>query len=339
MVLDRIVDNFFAETEQVAFCTQNVVPGHRLHQRPAAPGPQLLVPRHAAQAARRPELHPHPGQRAEVPGRPLPAGRPHGDDQPGRSGQLRAQLGDRRDAGPARGPDRGFTTFPRRAGRRSSASGRSASPTTTARRASSSSARRRSSRPTSSTRSCSSCPRSRTRRSARGWSPTCATSTRPSPRRSPTDSAWHCPPPATPASRPITDLPASPALSILANGPRRFAGRKVGALVTDGTDADVLAALRAAIEAEGAVLELVAPKIGGVTLSDGTPVPAKQKIDGGPSVLYDAVAVLRVGRRRGRPRQRMPRPRTSSPTPTPTASSSATSKPRRDCSRRPASPT
>ena len=27
LVLDRIVDNFFAETEQVAFCTQNIVPG------------------------------------------------------------------------------------------------------------------------------------------------------------------------------------------------------------------------------------------------------------------------------------------------------------------------
>ena len=27
MVLDRMVDNFFAETEQVAFCTQNIVPG------------------------------------------------------------------------------------------------------------------------------------------------------------------------------------------------------------------------------------------------------------------------------------------------------------------------
>ena len=27
MKLDRAVENFFAETEQVAFCTQNVVPG------------------------------------------------------------------------------------------------------------------------------------------------------------------------------------------------------------------------------------------------------------------------------------------------------------------------
>ena len=27
LVLDRCVDNFFAETEQVAFCTNNIVPG------------------------------------------------------------------------------------------------------------------------------------------------------------------------------------------------------------------------------------------------------------------------------------------------------------------------
>ena len=157
LVLDRTVDNFFAETEQVAFCTQNVVPGHRLHQRPAAAGPQLLLPRHPAQAPRRAELHPPAGQRAEVPGGPLPAGRPHGVRQPGRPGQLRAQLVVRRRRRAPRGPDRrlphlrrGPSTAP------SSGSAPSASPTTTARPASSTSARRRSSRPTSSTPSCSS---------------------------------------------------------------------------------------------------------------------------------------------------------------------------------------
>ena len=40
------------------------------------------------------------------------------------------------------------------------------------------------------------------------------------------------------------------------------------------------------------MVEVIAPKIAGVTLSDGTAVPAKQKIDGGPSVLYDAVALI-----------------------------------------------
>jgi len=51
-------------------------------------------------------------------------------------------------------------------------------------------------------------------------------------------------------------------------------------------------ALVKAVDKEGAVYEVIAPKIGGVTLSDGTAVAAKQKIDGGPSVLYDAVAVV-----------------------------------------------
>ena len=36
MVLNRNPDNFFAETEQVAFCAAHIVPGPRLHQRSAA---------------------------------------------------------------------------------------------------------------------------------------------------------------------------------------------------------------------------------------------------------------------------------------------------------------
>ncbi|MGY2048363.1 catalase [Methylobacterium sp. JK268] len=100
-------------------------------------------------------------------------------------------------------------------------------------------------------------------------------------------------PPAAPPARPVvTDLPPSPALSILLNGPKAFTGRKVGALVTDGVDAALLAALREAVEAAGAMLELVAPAIGGVTASDGSHHPAQQKVNGGPSVLYDAVALL-----------------------------------------------
>ena len=137
---------------------------HRLHQRPAAPGPQLLVPGHAAQAPRWAELHPPAGERAEVPGRPLPAGRPHGLRQSGRSDQLRTQQGD---WGDARDHARIRSADSRRSRptsrERSNASGRSASPTTTARPANSSSARPRPNRRTSSTDSCSSCQRSKTR--------------------------------------------------------------------------------------------------------------------------------------------------------------------------------
>ncbi|MCT8002073.1 catalase [Sphingomonas sanguinis] len=94
------------------------------------------------------------------------------------------------------------------------------------------------------------------------------------------------------AAKPTLDLSASPKLSILANGPKSFAGRKMGLLLTDGSSADLFKGLTKALDAEGGLWEVVAPKIGGVTLDDGTKVAAKQKIDGGPSVLYDAVAVL-----------------------------------------------
>jgi catalase len=100
------------------------------------------------------------------------------------------------------------------------------------------------------------------------------------------------PEPATPAVEPRTDLPPSDALSILKKGPDSFAGRKLGVLVTDGTDAVVLEAVRAAVTEVGAVLETIAPVVGGVTLSDGSVLAADQMIDGGPSVLYDAVVLL-----------------------------------------------
>lgn len=100
------------------------------------------------------------------------------------------------------------------------------------------------------------------------------------------------PPAAQPARKPINGLPPSDALSIVKNGPGSFQGRKLGILMTDGADAALFAALTSACEKEGTQFEVIAPKIGGVTLSDRRKIPAQQKIDGGPSVLYDAVAVL-----------------------------------------------
>ena len=100
------------------------------------------------------------------------------------------------------------------------------------------------------------------------------------------------PKPAAAAQPTRDDLPASAALSIVERGPERFEGRKLGILATDGADAALFTALTAAVTKAGGVFEVIAPKIAGVTLSSGDLVPAKQKIDGGPSVLYDAVALL-----------------------------------------------
>ncbi|MBN9074692.1 MAG: catalase HPII [Rhizobiales bacterium 65-79] len=100
------------------------------------------------------------------------------------------------------------------------------------------------------------------------------------------------PEPADAAVAPRDDLEPSPALSIIENGPDRFAGRKVGVLVSPGADAALLKKLQTAIEKEGAVMEVVAPKVGGVEAADGSWIEGRHMIDGGPSVLFDAVALV-----------------------------------------------
>lgn len=87
------------------------------------------------------------------------------------------------------------------------------------------------------------------------------------------------------------DLPTSAALSILAKTTPTLKGRSVGCLVTDGTDATLLASVRDAVLGEGAKFLVVAPTVGGVTLSDGTTQAADYQLAGGPSVLFDAVVI------------------------------------------------
>ena len=100
-------------------------------------------------------------------------------------------------------------------------------------------------------------------------------------------------PKAADAAKPTRqDLEKSPALSIILNGPKSFKGRKLGVLVTDGVDREIFDWLKSALEKEGAMLEIIAPKVGGVEASDGSWIEAAQKLEGGPSVLYDAVALL-----------------------------------------------
>ncbi len=100
------------------------------------------------------------------------------------------------------------------------------------------------------------------------------------------------PVPAKAAVETRTDLPPSDLLSIAKTAKGNFEGRKLGILVTDGAEAAIVTALIDAVTTAKAVYEIVTPKVGGATLDDGTLVEGKQKIDGGPSVLYDAVALI-----------------------------------------------
>ena len=88
------------------------------------------------------------------------------------------------------------------------------------------------------------------------------------------------------------NMDLSPALRIVGKYPESLLGRSVAILVTDGADAKLVKAIRKAAEDEGATVKIVAPKIGGVTLKDGSKLKADGQLAGTPSVLFDAVALV-----------------------------------------------
>ena len=99
-------------------------------------------------------------------------------------------------------------------------------------------------------------------------------------------------PPAPPAARPVMTPSPSPALQILGKMKDTLEGRAVGILVADGSDAKAVAALQKAVTSAGAKVKIVAPKVGGATLSDGALLAADGQLAGTPSVFFDAVAIV-----------------------------------------------
>ncbi|MBB4101308.1 catalase [Sphingomonas kyeonggiensis] len=99
------------------------------------------------------------------------------------------------------------------------------------------------------------------------------------------------PPKATAAREPVEIAP-SDALSIQKNMKDTLEGRAIGVLIADGTDAADLSTLIGAIEKAKAKAVIVAPKVGGATLSDGKVQKADGQLAGTPSQIFDAVAVV-----------------------------------------------
>lgn len=99
-------------------------------------------------------------------------------------------------------------------------------------------------------------------------------------------------PPAPPAAVAPTDMPLSPALQLIGKMKDTLQGRTVGILIHDGSDAAAIKAVRKAAEAAGATVKIVAPKLGGAKLSDGKQLAADGQLAGTPSIVFDAVAVL-----------------------------------------------
>jgi catalase len=95
-----------------------------------------------------------------------------------------------------------------------------------------------------------------------------------------------------PTAAPVLDLDLSPAVQILGKMKHTLKGRSVGILIADGSDGAVIRKIRKAALAEGASVKIVAPKVGGAKLADGSIQEADGQLAGTPSVIFDAVAVL-----------------------------------------------
>lgn len=291
LVLDRTVDNFFAETEQVAFCTQNVVPGIGFTNDPLLQGRNFSYLDTQLKRLGSPNFTFLP---VNAPRCPMAHFQQDGHmamkNPVGRANYEPNSWGE--DGGPRECPERGYPHFPSH----EEGDKLQVRPESFADHYSQARQFYISQTPIEQkhigdalTFELSKCERpdirarmvGHLRNIDEGLAATVAKGL-----RLPTLPEAH-----PPAKAPI-DLPPSEGLSIVRRGPKSFKGRKLGLLLTDGADAGLVQAIMSSVEAQGALCEIVAPQVGGVTLSDGQFLEAKQKIDGGPSVLYDAVAVV-----------------------------------------------
>ena len=99
-------------------------------------------------------------------------------------------------------------------------------------------------------------------------------------------------PPAPPSAVPVQNFKPSPALRTIGKMKPSLDGRTVAILVADGSDGATITSIAQAVRAAGATVKIVAPKVGGAKLADGTLLSADGQLSGTPSVMFDAVALV-----------------------------------------------
>ena len=99
-------------------------------------------------------------------------------------------------------------------------------------------------------------------------------------------------PDAPVAAAPVKKMAPSPALQIIGKMKATLAGRAIGILIADGSDGVAIASVKKAALADGASVKVVGPKVGGARLADGELQAVDKQLAGAPSVIFDAVAVI-----------------------------------------------
>lgn len=99
-------------------------------------------------------------------------------------------------------------------------------------------------------------------------------------------------PDAPVAAQLVQKMEPSPALQIIGKMKDTLMGREIGILIADGSDGAVIKRIKKVAVDAGATVKIIAPKVGGAELADGSMLAADKQLAGAPSVLFDAVAVI-----------------------------------------------
>jgi len=91
--------------------------------------------------------------------------------------------------------------------------------------------------------------------------------------------------------KPVNTLERDPALSLYATGKQVLKARRVALLVADGVSGKSVDAIRNALKKEGMHPQIFAPHLGEVETQEGGMLKVDGSIEGNPSVLVDAVIV------------------------------------------------
>ena len=99
-------------------------------------------------------------------------------------------------------------------------------------------------------------------------------------------------PDAPQPAMPVKQMKSSPALQIIGKMKDTLQGRAIGILIADGSDGAAIKKIAQAASDAGATVKIVAPKVGGTRLADGSMLAAHGQLAGTPSVIFDAIAVV-----------------------------------------------
>jgi catalase len=90
----------------------------------------------------------------------------------------------------------------------------------------------------------------------------------------------------------VKEMPVSPALQTIGKMKDTLQGRAIGILIADGSDVIAIDRIKKAGINAGANVKMVGPKIGGAQLSDGSIIHVDGQLAGTPSVMFDAIAII-----------------------------------------------